>query len=164
MAELRTPLQDMRFLFYDVFDFETHYARLSGRTRVTRDLLDRVLDEAARFSERELSPLNRIGDETGCTFSDGAVTTPPGFKEAYRTYVANGWAGMTGEERYGGQGLPYSMGLAIEEPMTIANMAWTMYPDLSHSAMNALAIVPILQTRSSLITAPIKTKITNMKR
>jgi len=138
MADFRTPLRDMRFLLFDVFDFEAHYARLTDREQVTRDLLDPILDEAARFAETELLPANRIGDEQGCSFTAGRVTTPPGFKEAYRTYVANGWTGMTGNPAYGGGALPHSMSLLIEEPMTTANMAWTMYPDLSHSAMNAL--------------------------
>jgi 3-(methylsulfanyl)propanoyl-CoA dehydrogenase len=140
MAQFHTPLQDMRFLFYDVLDFERHYAQLSERTPVTRDLLDAFLDAAARFSEQELFPLNRSGDVQGCKFDAGTVTTPQGFKAAYRTFVANGWAGMTGEERYGGQALPYSVGLAVEDPMTTANMAWTMYTYISHSAMNALAL------------------------
>jgi alkylation response protein AidB-like acyl-CoA dehydrogenase len=138
MADFRTPLRDMRFLLYDVFDFEAHFARLSDRERMTRDLLDPILDEAARFAEVELYPVNRTGDEEGCRFANGVVTTPKGFKEAYRTYVANGWTGMTGDPAYGGQALPHSLSLIVEEPMTIANMAWTMYPDLSHSAMNAL--------------------------
>jgi alkylation response protein AidB-like acyl-CoA dehydrogenase len=138
MADFRTPLRDMRFLLYDVFDFETHFARLSDRERVTRDLLDPILDEAARFAETQLFAANRVGDAEGCRFADGVVTTPKGFKEAYATYVANGWTGMTGDPAYGGQALPHSMSLIVEEPMTIANMAWTMYPDLSHSAMNAL--------------------------
>jgi alkylation response protein AidB-like acyl-CoA dehydrogenase len=138
MADFRTPVRDMRFLLYDVFDFEAHYARLIDRERVTRDLLDPILEESARFSETELFPLNASGDEQGCRFAGGSVTTPTGFKEAYRTYVANGWCGMTGDPAYGGQGLPHSMSLIVEEPMSTANMAWTMYPDLSHSAMNAL--------------------------
>ncbi len=138
MADFRTPLRDTRFLLYDVFDYESHYARLSDRERVTRDLLDPILDEAARFAETELFPINHTGDVEGCRFENGVVTTPKGFKEAYRTYVANGWTGMTGSTAYGGQALPHSMSLIVEEPMTIANMAWTMYPDLSHSAMNAL--------------------------
>ncbi len=139
MTDFRTPLRDMRFLLYNVLDFETHFARLQDRTLVTRDLLDPILDEAARFSETELLPLNAVGDVQGCRFIEGAVATPPGFKEAYATYVANGWSGMTGATAYGGAGLPHSMSLIVEESMTTANMAWTMYPDLSHSAMNALA-------------------------
>ena len=138
MAEFRAPLRDMRFLLYDVLDFESHFARLTNRETVTRDLLDPILEEAARFAETELFPANRVGDVKGCSFANGVVTTPPGFKDAYRTYVSNGWAGMTGDPLYGGQGLPHSMALIVEEPMTSANMAWTMYPDLSHSAMNAL--------------------------
>ncbi|HEY6598205.1 MAG TPA: acyl-CoA dehydrogenase C-terminal domain-containing protein [Pseudomonadales bacterium] len=138
MAEFRAALRDMRFLLYDVLDSESHFAKLTDRETVTRDLLDPILDEAARFAETELFPANRVGDVQGCSFEDGVVKTPPGFKDAYRTYVANGWTGMTGDPKYGGQALPHSMSLIVEEPMTTANMAWTMYPDLSHSAMNAL--------------------------
>src|SRR5262249_49509887 len=131
MASFRTPLRDMRFLLYDVLDFESHYARLHDREVVTRDLFDPILEEAGRFSENELAPLNRVGDAQGCRLADGIVTTPKGFKEAYKKYVANGWCGMTGAIAYGGQGLPHSMSLIVEEPMTTVNMAWTMYPDLS---------------------------------
>ena len=76
MADLRTPLRDTRFLLYDVFDFESHYARLSDRERVTRDLLDPILEEAARFAETELFPINHTGDIEGCRFENGVVTTP----------------------------------------------------------------------------------------
>jgi len=139
MADYRAPLRDMRFLLYDVLDFEAHYASLRDRERVTRDLFDPILEQSGRFSETELFPLNRIGDKEGCKLVDGVVTTPKGFKQAYKTYAANGWCGMTGDTAYGGQGLPHSMSLIVEEPMTTVNMAWTMYPDLSHSAMNALS-------------------------
>ena len=106
MNEYRSPLRDMRFVIYDVLDFESHFARLEGPENVTRELLDAVLDEAARFADQALFPLNRSGDEQGCRLADGEVTTPAGFKEAYETFVAGGWAGVTGDPAYGGRDCP----------------------------------------------------------
>ena len=83
------------------------------------------------FSEGEIAPLNRTGDEQGCTFSNGAVTTPDGFAQAYRKYIEGGWASLSGDPEYGGQGLPDSVSIFIEDLMSSANMAWTMYPGLS---------------------------------
>ena len=139
MADFRTPLRDMRFLLYDVFDFEAHYARLSDRERVTRDLLDPILEEAARFAETELFPINRTGDERRLPFRerrrDDAERIQRGVSNLRCQRLDRYDRRSTA---YGGQALPHSMSLIVEEPMTIANMAWTMYPDLSHSAMNAL--------------------------
>lgn len=131
-------LKDMRFLIHDVFDFEGHYRGLGLSDPPSRELLDAVLDEAGRFSDQELAPLNRPGDEEGCRFSDGAVTTPGGFRAAYATFITGGWAGLSGNPAYGGQGLPDSMTLFLQDLMSCANMAWTMYPGLSKAAIEAL--------------------------
>lgn len=131
-------LKDMRFLIHDVLDYEGHYRGLGLNEPLGRDLLDAVLDEAARFSDNELAPINRSGDEAGCEFKDGAVTTPAGFREAYTTYIAGGWAGLSGDPDYGGQGLPDSMTLFLEDLMSCANMAWTMYPGLSRGVIESL--------------------------
>jgi alkylation response protein AidB-like acyl-CoA dehydrogenase len=140
MADYRAPLRDSHFVLYDVLGAEAHYAGLERCQPVSRDLLDSILDAAARFSENELFPCNRTGDEQGCSFANGAVTTPAGFKDAFAAYRAAGWAGMIGDPEYGGQGLPASIRLLAGEPMSTANMAWTMYPDLSLSAMHALGL------------------------
>ncbi len=131
-------LRDMRFLMHEVFDFASHYASLGLDGAPDRALLDSIIDEASRFTEGELEPLNRVGDEEGCRFDDGVVTTPPGFKAAYEQYVAGGWAALSGDPAYGGQGLPASISLFLEELMCSANMAWTMYPGLSRGAIHAL--------------------------
>ncbi len=139
MADYKAPLRDIQFLLYQVLGAESHYAGLNGPEGVTPELLDAVLDEAAKFAENELAPLNRSGDEQGCTLKDGIVTPPEGFKEAYAAYTAGGWPSITGDPRYDGQGLPHSVAMFVTELITSANMAWTLYPELSHGAMNALA-------------------------
>jgi hypothetical protein len=137
-------MRDIRFLVHDVFDFAGHYQALAPRGEggtapaPDRDLIDAMLDEAHRFAENELAPLNRVGDEAGCGFRDGVVTAPPGFKEAYATFAAGGWAGLTGDPAYGGQGLPDSLSLLLEDILGCANAAWAMYPALSHGVVNAL--------------------------
>lgn len=128
----------MRFLIHDVFDFEAHYATLNSAQTVDRELIDTILDEAARFTDGEIEPLNRSGDIEGCRWDAGVVTTPAGFKQAYEEYVAGGWASLCGSVEYGGQGLPESLSLFLEELMSSANMAWTMYPSLSRGVINAL--------------------------
>ena len=139
-----SSLQDMRFLIHEVFDFAGHYQALSraqpGEFGDPPDaaLIDAVLDEGARFSEQELAPINRSGDEQGCRIDAGEVFTPTGFKEAYATYIELGWAGLIGDPAYGGQGLPESLSVFLEDLMCCANMAWTMYPGLSRGAINAL--------------------------
>jgi len=139
-------LRDIRFLVHDVFDFAGHYAGLgqrpgSGGAPVEapdRAFIDAVIDEAHRFAEQELAPLMRSGDEQGCRLENGRVITPDGFKEAYATYIAGGWAGLNGDPAYGGQGLPDSMSLFLEDLMSCANVAWTMYPGLSRGVLTAL--------------------------
>ncbi len=137
MPAYRTPYRDIRFLLHDVFDFPAHYAELAGEP-LTAELLDGILEEIGRFTEQELAPLNAVGDREGCRLENGVVTTPPGFREAWEAFVAGGWTGVTGDPEHGGQGLPPSVGALVEELATTTNMAWSMYPALSHGAVNAL--------------------------
>ena len=134
MAEYKTPLRDMRFVLNEVFNLDEHYQKL-GLEEVNSDLVNAFLEEGAKFSENELSPLNRSGDEEGCQWNDGEVTTPKGFKEAYAKYVEGGWPAMGGAPEFGGQGLPGSAGIAISEMTGTANWSWSMYPGLSHGAV-----------------------------
>ncbi|HSG88081.1 MAG TPA: acyl-CoA dehydrogenase C-terminal domain-containing protein [Pseudomonadales bacterium] len=142
MPAYTTPLRDMRFLLHEVWDFPAHYASLASPhgddDRVSAELLDGIVDEIARFTEQELQPLNARGDVQGCHYEDGSVTTPDGFREAYAAYIGGGWTSVTGDPAYGGQGLPPSIGGLVEELTTTTNMAWSMYPALSHGAVNAL--------------------------
>jgi len=140
MTIYKAPLNDMRFALYDVLGADAVLGRLEGGEAHTRDLLDAVLEEAARFNEQVLAPLNASGDQEGCHYdkATATVTTPKGFKEAYRQYAEGGWAGLTAHEKFGGQGLPAVLGAMTKEMIDSANLAWGIYPLLSHGATDAL--------------------------
>lgn len=103
MPEYKAPLRDMRFLIDHVFDFHGRYAEL-GVSDASPDMVSAILEEAARFCENVLAPLNRSGDEEGCHFDNGVVTTPTGFKQAFAQYVEGGWHGLAADPAYGGLG------------------------------------------------------------
>jgi alkylation response protein AidB-like acyl-CoA dehydrogenase len=139
MSTYKAPLDDMRFALYDVIGAEAAFQRM-GFTDATRDILDAVLDEGARFTETVLAPLNAVGDQTGCSLDKetGAVTTPPGFKQAYLQYVEGGWPGLVSPTKFGGQGLPHAAGVPMKEMIDAANLSWGNFPLLSHGATEAL--------------------------
>ena len=139
MNSYKAPVKDMRFALLDVLDVEPIYQRI-GAESATRDIIEAVLEEGARFNETVLAPLNLSGDLEGCHFDkeSGAVTTPKGFKEAYAQFVEGGWPGLTAPEQFGGQHLPESLGAAVKEMIDAANLAWGNYPLLSHGATEAL--------------------------
>ncbi|HEY8011371.1 MAG TPA: acyl-CoA dehydrogenase C-terminal domain-containing protein [Rudaea sp.] len=140
MSKYAAPLADMRFVMFDLLKVEALYARLPGGEAATRDIVDAVLDEAAKFAETVLAPLNASGDEEGCTLdkASASVTTPKGFKQAYAQYVEGGWPGLTAPEQYGGQHLPESIGAPLKEMLDSANLSWGNFPLLSHGASEAL--------------------------
>jgi alkylation response protein AidB-like acyl-CoA dehydrogenase len=133
-------VESVLFLLRDVLGYE-RYSNLPGFADAPLDVVEAVLLEAARFSEDVLQPLNRIGDREGCRRNeDGSVTTPGGFKEAYRSYSEAGWVGLSADPAYGGQGLPYTLAAVLNEFVTSANMALGMYPGLTQSAIAALTL------------------------
>jgi alkylation response protein AidB-like acyl-CoA dehydrogenase len=138
MSKYAAPLTDMRFVLFDVLGAEALFARLPGGDAATRDVVDAVLEEAARFNEQVLAPLNQSGDQEGCHFADGAVTTPKGFKEAYAQFCDGGWPALNAAEQYGGQHLPELVGAVVKEMIDSANLSWGNYPLLSHGASEAL--------------------------
>ena len=135
---MTASLRDLRFAIHDVLDYSGHYSRILGDEAPGRELIDAILEEAARFCDGELAPINSSGDVQGCRLEDGLVKTPDGFKEAYAKYIEGGWAGLSGSAEYGGQGLPDSVSLFLENLMCGANSAWTMYPGLSRGVIEAL--------------------------
>lgn len=136
--EYKVPLKDIQFVLNDLLDMPGHYSKFEKGQAAEPELVNAILEEAAKFCENELVPLNKIGDEVGCKFENGDVTTPPGFKEVYEQFVANGWPALCGPTEYGGQGMPESMGLIMMEMMIASNHAWSMYPGLSSGAMKTV--------------------------
>lgn len=140
MTRYTAPLADLRFALHDVLDVTAAYAKLPGCTDATRDVVDAVLEEAAKFAEQVLAPLNASGDAEGCAFDKAtqSVRTPKGFKDAFAQYVDGGWIGLTAKPEFGGQGLPETVGAALKEMIDAANLSWGNYPMLSHGASSAL--------------------------
>jgi alkylation response protein AidB-like acyl-CoA dehydrogenase len=138
MPSYKAPLREYKFLLNDVLDIG-RYSNLPSFADAPADLIDQVLEEGAKFCEGVLAPLNKVGDEHGCKRSDdGSVKTPPGFKDAYDQLVAAGWPALSSDPNYGGQGLPHIVALAWNEMVASANMAFGMYPGLSHGAYEAI--------------------------
>jgi len=138
MPDYKAPLKDIDFILNDVLNIQEHYQTLPGGEEATPDMVDAILEECGKFCENVLSPLYQSGDAEGCTFKDGQVSTPKGFKEAYEQYVAGGWQSLSHPVEYGGQGLPASLGVIKSEMIGTANWAWSMYPGLSLGAMNTV--------------------------
>ncbi|WP_068545447.1 acyl-CoA dehydrogenase C-terminal domain-containing protein [Thalassotalea crassostreae] len=138
MLSYKAPITDIKFLIEDVFDYYEHYQKFDEFEEATPDLVDAIMSECAKFCENELLPLNQSGDKEGCSFNEGIVTTPSGFKEAYKQYVDGGWQSLSHPVEHGGQGLPPSLGMVKSEMMGTANWSWAMYPGLSHGAMNTI--------------------------
>ncbi|HSH26944.1 MAG TPA: acyl-CoA dehydrogenase family protein, partial [Wenzhouxiangella sp.] len=133
MPSYTGPVEDFRFLIAEFLDLDA-CRELPSLDGVDSELVNAVLAEGARFCESVLQPLNATGDEAGCRLDGDSVTTPEGFRDAYRTYTENGWPGLTSSTEFGGQGLPHFLGIAMSEMITAANTSWGMYPALSHGA------------------------------
>jgi acyl-CoA dehydrogenase len=139
MPSYKAPVDDVLFLLRDVFHIE-RYDNLPRFADANIETLAAILGEGAKFCEEVLQPLNRVGDKEGCKRNaDGSVTTPKGFKEAYRQMAEGGWVGLSAETEYGGQGLPHTVDAAMNEFVSAANMAFGMYPGLSKGAYRAIA-------------------------
>ncbi|MGB1235595.1 MAG: acyl-CoA dehydrogenase family protein, partial [Planktomarina sp.] len=139
MPVFYAPTKDQQFILHDVLDIAN--ADIPGYEDLDRDFTQAILGEAGRIAEEVLAPLNKSGDEEGCSLKDGVVTVPNGFKEAYDTVCEGGWVAMDAPEEFGGQNMPQIIHTSAMEPMVSANMAFNMYPGLSHGAMNAIMAV-----------------------
>jgi alkylation response protein AidB-like acyl-CoA dehydrogenase len=138
MPAYKAPLREIRYVLGEVLGAPAHYRAL-GREEIGAELIDGVLEGAARFAEDVVAPTNEAGDRIGVKrLDDGRVVTPPGFAEAYRQYVDDGWAALCGSVEAGGQGLPESLGGVVGEMLVSANMSWKLYSGLTDSAVLCL--------------------------
>lgn len=138
MLEYQAPLRDLDFVLRELLESETHYASLAGCERLDGELLDALLQGAARFSEEVVAPLLRTSDEQGCRFEDGTVHTPEGFAETFRLYGEGGWQALTAPTAEGGQGLPPSTGFVVSEIIGSGCWAWSMYSGLALAPVTCL--------------------------
>jgi alkylation response protein AidB-like acyl-CoA dehydrogenase len=131
------PLRDMRFVLHELHQ-DDGFGGLAHFQDFTPDLLDAVLEEAARFTREVLLPLNASGDAEGCRIENGVVYTPAGFKEAYERFRAGGWCALANDPAFGGQGLPETINKLVEEMICAANVSFSLYPGLTHGATTAI--------------------------
>jgi 3-(methylthio)propanoyl-CoA dehydrogenase len=135
--DYRAPLDDMQFVLHHLIPMSA-ITSLPGYEDVSTDLVNTILDEAAKFANQVLSPLNWTGDQAGCVYQDGAVQTPEGFKQAYQQYSEAGWISLAANPDFGGQGLPLSLATPVNEMWHSANMAFMLCPMLTAGAIEAI--------------------------
>ena len=137
MPSYTPPIENIKFILHDVLKCES-LSQLPGYEDATPDIIDQILEEGGKICEEVLFPLNQVGDQQGCTFKDGEVTTPEGFKEAYQTFIEGGWSGLASDPEYGGMGMPQLINTAMKEMICSSNMSLGMYPGLSYGAYEAM--------------------------
>jgi alkylation response protein AidB-like acyl-CoA dehydrogenase len=138
MPAYKAPLREIKFVLYELLKADSLSNTVPAYAEATPETIDAILEAAGQFCEEELQPLNHPGDEEGCHFDNGVVTTPKGFKEAYAKFVEAGWPGLPCDPTYGGQGLPKLINFAVEEMICSANLSFGMYPGLSNGNYNAI--------------------------
>ena len=138
VADFRPPLEDIDFTLNHVAELAS-LSKLDGFQHLDPETLSGLIAEAGRFFAEVMAPLNRIGDEQGSVLDpDGNVRTPDGFRPAYAKYVESGWGGAHVAEEHGGGGLPYTVGIVIQEMFKTANVAFSLCPLLTQAAIEAL--------------------------
>ena len=138
MGSYVPPLRDIQFVMHELLNTEATLQQLPAHAELDVDTINAIVEEAGKFSSQVIFPLNHTGDQEGCTLNGSVVTTPKGYNEAYKQYIDAGWPALSCDPEYGGQGLPISVNNALYETLNSANLAWTMYPGLSHGAYECL--------------------------
>jgi len=140
MSAYTAPLKDMKFVMNELAGLG-EVAKLPGYQDATPDTVEAILEESGKFASEVLDPINYSGDQEGSVWKDGSVTTPKGFKQAYKQYVESGWAALPFDQEHGGQGLPKLVATAVEEMLTASNMSFSLCPLLTQGAIHALELV-----------------------
>jgi len=139
MPHYKAPLRDMQFVLSEVFQVSRHWAKMPGLVEVIDDeTAAAILEEAGKFSGEVIAPLNRASDEQGCSWSNGSVTAPDGFAEAYQAFAEGGWVGVGGDPQFGGMGMPKVIGAQVEEMVDAASLSFGLYPMLTAGACLAI--------------------------
>ena len=139
MPTYAPPLDDMIFLLREVFEFDRQMAERPGADAIDSEIAAEVLAEAGRFCTDIIQPLNLSGDAEGCRLENGVVTTPRGFRKAYDAFVEGGWNGLSASPDHGGQGLPVTMQVLVDEMLSSANLSFGLFPGLTRGAAEAIA-------------------------
>ena len=137
MPRYTPPIENIKFILHDVLN-AGQLADLPGYEDANEELIDQIIEEGGKLCSEVLFPLNQSGDQEGCTYENGVVRTPKGFKEAYDTFAENGWCGVSADPEYGGMGMPVLVNTVMQEMICSANMSFGMYPGLSQGAYEAL--------------------------
>jgi alkylation response protein AidB-like acyl-CoA dehydrogenase len=140
MPKYQAPLRDQKFVMHELLDVVAEYQQMPAYAELDADTLNQVIEQAGKFCAEVLLPINRSGDEEGCRYDPvtRTVTTPAGYKEAWRQFVEAGWPSLGADPAYGGQGLPMLVQNAFYEMQYSTNQAWSMYPGLTHGAYECL--------------------------
>jgi len=149
MSDYQAPVRDMQFVLKEVFSVDKLWARLPKLPELDWDSAQAILEAASKLCAEQIAPINRSGDEQGCTFDSGSVSTPKGFPEAFASFAEGGWSGLCGEPAFGGMGIPKTLGVQLEEMLAAANLSFSLYPILSAGSallLNAHASESIKQT------------------
>lgn len=140
VADYQVPLKDMNFLLFDVFKSDVLWQKLPKLSEyVDRETTEAILQECAKIAEQQIAPLSRTGDETGVSFTEGKITTAPGYKEVFATYVEGGWTALGGDVDYGGMGMPKVITALHEEMLCAADISFSLFPGLTAGAGLSLA-------------------------
>ena len=138
MAIYQAPQRDMKFVMDELLDMQNHYAKLPNCENASPEIISAIREEGAKFCTKVLAPLNKVADQEGCTWSESGVKTPTGYKEAFKQYCEAGWPSLIQEEEFGGQGLPYSVGIMFGEMTTGSGLAWAMLNGGSNGAAETI--------------------------
>ncbi len=137
MTIYSAPIDDMMFLFEKLRD-NKHYNELKKYKEVNSNLAKDILEQAAKITENLILPLAKAGDDTPCAFENGEVRTPPGYKEAYKKFIQDGWTSLSCDPKYGGQGMPKTISIFFDEMLSSASLSFKLYSELSIGAYNCI--------------------------